>query len=125
MRPKILIIDDEPDIRTLVNLILTGAGYQVLMAPNGRQGLQTLDDQAVDLVLLDIMLPDIDGWDVCRQLRAKPETAGIPVLFFTVRNRALENTQREWNLADGYLPKPFEPQELVETIEQFTLARAC
>jgi CheY-like chemotaxis protein len=124
MLPKILIIDDEPDIRALVNLILTGAGYEVVLASTGGEGLQLLKEQAIDLVLLDIMLPDIAGWDVCRLIRSDPETADLPVLFFTVRNRALENTPNEWELADSYLPKPFDPHELITTVEQFTLARA-
>lgn len=116
--PRILVIDDEEDISTLVKIILTEAGYTVLQAFSGQQGLHTLQSQPVDLVLLDIMLPDMNGWEVCRRIRENERTADVPVLYFTVRNQVLDVDRQEWALADGNQSKPFEPQELVEKVRR-------
>jgi DNA-binding response OmpR family regulator len=119
MIPRILIVDDEEDISTLVYILLTEAGYHVVQAFSGRAALELLKKEQIDLVILDVMLPDMTGWEVCRRIRNEPGTAKLPVVYFTVRNQLLDTDREEWQLADGYVPKPFEPQELIAIVKQF------
>jgi CheY-like chemotaxis protein len=111
----VLVIDDEPDIRQLVALLLRMEGLHVLEAESGDEGLQRLTDHAVDLVVLDIIMPEMDGWEVCRRLRADPTTAPIPVVILSVCS---EFEHRPRNLTDVYLSKPFHRQELLATVRR-------
>jgi len=118
MAKQILLVEDNEDIRVLVKLILDDAGYTVLPAESGEDGLRLLQDQPIDLAILDIMLPTINGWEVCRQIRNTPRLAHLPVLIFTVRSERLDRSKPERDLADGFLNKPFEKQELLEAVKQ-------
>jgi len=121
MPNTILIIEDQDDIAALVALILGGEGYTVITAPCGEEGLRQLAEQAVDLVLLDLMLPDIDGWDVCRHMRATAPLADIPILLFTVRRTQLDADWPERAMVNGIINKPFEREALLAMV-QATLA---
>jgi DNA-binding response OmpR family regulator len=113
MRPFILCVDDERDVTDLVRFLLTRAGCEVEAAASGRAALAAVHARRPDLVLLDLMLPDIDGFGVCEILRREPETARIPVVMLTAW---ATNDAQSHGLSLGaldYLTKPFSPRELV------------
>jgi DNA-binding response OmpR family regulator len=112
--PTILIVDDEPSIREVVSIYLRRAGYQVVVAHDGQAALEALDRQPPDLVVLDLMLPKVDGLEIARRLRAENDT---PIIMLTARR---EETDRITGLemgADDYVVKPFSPQELVSRVK--------
>lgn len=116
-QPGILLIDDDRRLADMVGRYLGQSGYPVVHRETGASGLQALAAQVPDLVLLDLMLPDADGLDLCRQIRQMPGAAAtVPVLMLTARG---ETTDRVVGLemgADDYLPKPFEPRELLARV---------
>ena len=108
----ILVVEDDADLRDLITYNLRGEGYFVLTAADGVTALEIARQNPISLVLLDLMLPRLDGLDVCRQLRAKPETASVPILMLTARG---EETDKVVGLevgADDYVTKPFSWKEL-------------
>jgi CheY-like chemotaxis protein len=118
-RKRVLYIDDESDLRWLVKHILESVGgFDVLACGSGAEGLRRLREFAPDLILLDVMMPEMDGFGVLRALRASPESAAIPVVFLTARTQ-VGNEYRELG-ADGVIAKPFDPHGLVERVRGFT-----
>ena len=119
MARRILIIDDEQDIRSLLALILKTAGYEVAEARGGKEGLALLNTGTFHLVILDIMMPEMDGWEVCSQLKSLPRRDAPPVLILTVRSQPLDRViGMEVVLADDYLTKPFNRTTLLQTVER-------
>ncbi|MHB0936807.1 MAG: response regulator [Armatimonadota bacterium] len=116
MGQRILLIEDNDDIRALTHLVLERDGYSVLTAADGETGLRLLGQETVDLLLLDIMLPGMDGWEVCRRLRADPRSASLPVLLFTVRSEMIDQDSAEYGLTDGMVAKPFYRDELLDAV---------
>ena len=112
MPEKILIIDDDVDTLRLVGLMLQRQGYQIIAANNGEQGLAHADADTPDLILLDVMMPEMDGYEVARRLRANPDTAGIPILMFTAKTQLDDKVTGFEAGADDYLTKPTHPTEL-------------
>src|SRR5450432_8675 len=110
MVERILIVEDDPRLADMLREYLGQAGFGVTVAPLGATALEKLSDTDYDAVVLDLMLPDMDGLNVCRQLRAKYDT---PVLMLTARGDAVDRIVGLELGADDYLPKPFEPRELV------------
>lgn len=108
--PSVLVIDDAPNIRELVALYFTAAGFEVHEAADGVTGLAAALEHAPDLVLLDIMLPGLDGTAVCRRIR---EVSDIPVIMLTARDTDLDKVALLESGADDYVTKPFSPAELV------------
>jgi len=113
MRGHILVIEDEADLAELVAFNLQQAGYTVATAGDGAGGLAELRRTSPDLVVLDLMLPDISGTEVCRRLRADPSTERIPVVMLTARAEEVDRVLGFEVGADDYVPKPFSPRELV------------
>jgi len=116
MSSRILIVEDDPDIAELVARYLAKAGFSTEHAASGREALHTIAAKPPDLVVLDLMLPHVDGLEVCRLLRASDATAGIPIIMLTAR---AEESERIVGLelgADDYLAKPFSPNELVARV---------
>ena len=111
---KILIIDDEVNIIELAKLYLQRDGFQVESATKGQQGLTMFSSVNPDLIILDIMLPDIDGFEVCRQIRAKSK---LPILMLSARREDVDKIIGLELGADDYLAKPFNPQELVARVK--------
>jgi two-component system phosphate regulon response regulator PhoB len=112
MPKTVLVIDDEPEIVKLVDYNLTKAGYLVLTARDGEGGLSAARKHRPDLVILDVMMPGMDGWEVCRKLRQDPETSTLPILMLTAK---AEEGDRVLGLelgADDYVTKPFGVREL-------------
>ena len=111
---RILIVDDDPEIRRLLVDYLARNGFEPLAARDGREMMQMLDKQVVDLVVLDLMLPDIDGLTLCRDLRAR---SNLPVLMLTARGEEADRIVGIEMGADDYLVKPFSPRELLARIK--------
>ena len=117
MTQRLLMIEDDHRLAAMVVEYLTQSGFAVRHAPDGASGLAALQEGPVDLVLLDLMLPDADGLDICRAIRALPGAPGrVPVLMLTAKGDATDRIVGLELGADDYLPKPFEPRELLARI---------
>ncbi|EGW41619.1 response regulator transcription factor [Desulfosporosinus sp. OT] len=115
MKDKIiLVVDDDRNICELLNLYLTNAGFRLLFCHDGSSALSILKEQKVDLILLDIMLPVINGWEVCRIIRC---TSAIPIIMLTARDMLEDKIQGFDIGADDYIVKPFEPKEVIARIK--------
>ncbi len=114
---KILIVDDEANIRELVNFVLQKEGYQVIASSDGLSALKDVELHKPDLVLLDSMLPGMDGLEVCRNLRKNRETAYLPIIFLTAKSEELDKVIGLEMGADDYVTKPFSPRELIARIK--------
>lgn len=125
MTAKILTVDDEPDVLELIRFHLARAGHEIVQAANGRQAIELIEQEHPDLILLDLMLPDIDGFGVCEILRRNPETASLPILIVSA-----------WGTPDAkmlglelgaldYITKPFSPKELVRAVERLLERRVA
>jgi len=110
---RVLIVDDDPDIVRLVRYNLTHSGYDVQSAGSGREALELVERQPPDLVVLDVMLPDVDGLEVCRTLRQHASSKHIPILMLTARGEEIDRVVGFELGADDYVSKPFSPRELV------------
>jgi len=118
-RKRILYIEDETDLQWLVKHVLESAGgFEVMVCGSGAEGLRRMENFAPDLVLLDVMMPEMDGFSVLRALRARPESAAVPVLFLTAR--AQEDDEYLALGANGVIAKPFEPSRLVAQVRAHT-----
>src|SRR6201996_8538548 len=121
MAEKILIVEDERNIASFVSMYLKNARYQVEIARDGGEALMKAENTKPDLVVLDLMLPDIDGLEVCRQIRS---TSDVPILMLTARDDDIDKIVGLEVGADDYLTKPFNPRELVARIRSI-LRRAA
>ncbi len=113
MRPKVVLIEDERDIVELVRYNFRKEGFEVESFSRGEEGLQYLRRHPADLVLLDIMLPDRDGFEICRRLRAEEQLKSLPVIFLTAKGEEIDRVLGLEIGADDYVVKPFSPRELV------------
>ncbi len=113
---KILIAEDEPDIRELVAFMLRFAGYEVLAAANGEEALQTATREVPDLVLMDVRMPRMTGYDACRMMKANPELRDVPVVFLSAKGQESEIQSGLEAGAEEYLLKPFSPDELTNRV---------
>jgi DNA-binding response OmpR family regulator len=120
---RVVCIEDEPEMIDLVKLILSRKGYQVAGAMGGREGLEAVSREKPDLVLLDLMMPDMDGWEVYQKMKADDATKGIPVIVVTAKAQSIDKVLGlHIAKVDDYITKPFGPQELLESVER-VLAR--
>ena len=113
MDDVILVIDDEADVLKLIEYNLKDAGYKTLTALDGESGLQMARDHKPDLIILDLMLPGMDGKDVCKELKKDKETEAIPIVMLTARTTELDRVVGLELGADDYITKPFSPREMV------------
>jgi two-component system phosphate regulon response regulator PhoB len=113
MKPKVLIVDDEPDVVELVEFNLRSAGYDVVSANDGAEALRKARTSQPDLILLDVMLPELDGMEVCKILRRDPATASVPIIMLTAKAAEIDRVLGLELGADDYVTKPFSPRELV------------
>ncbi len=119
----VVCIEDEPEMIDLVKLILSRKGYQVVGAMGGREGLDAIQAHKPDLVLLDLMMPDMDGWEVYQKMKADDSTKAIPVIVVTAKAQSIDKVLGlHIAKVDDYITKPFGPQELLQSVEQ-VLAR--
>ncbi|MFO7944277.1 MAG: response regulator [Anaerolineales bacterium] len=117
MATKILIVDDNLDSLDLLELLLQRTGYETMTAPTGESGLASARQERPDLILLDIVLPDMDGYQVLEALRSSKETRGTPVILITGKAQEGEKMKAHRAGADAYLQRPFSPQELFRSIK--------
>ncbi|MDD3473675.1 MAG: response regulator transcription factor [Syntrophaceae bacterium] len=115
-KEKILVVDDEEDILELVRYNLVKDGYRVTCVSSGEQAIQKLREETPNVILLDLMLPGIDGLDVCKKLRTNPATAGIPIIMITAKGEDADIVTGLELGADDYLTKPFSPRVLLARI---------
>jgi DNA-binding response OmpR family regulator len=117
-KKKILLVEDEKDMAYAVTLQLEAKGYEVITASDGREGLEKARMKKPDLIILDLMLPKIDGYKVCRMLKFDSKYKDIPIIIFTARAQDSDkNTGKEVG-ADAYITKPFEPSALLDKIRE-------
>jgi len=116
---RLVYIEDEQEMIDLVRLILSRRGYEVLGANGGQEGLDAVRKHRPDLVLLDLMMPDMDGWDVYQQMKAEGSTREIPVIVVTAKAQSIDKVLGlHIAKVDDYISKPFSPNELVESVEK-------
>jgi phosphate regulon transcriptional regulator PhoB len=116
MAPRIVIIEDEPDIVQLVRYSFQKEGFQVESFTSGKEGLESLRRKPADLLLLDIMLPDLDGFEICRRLRTHEQLRHLPVIFLTAKGAEIDRVLGLEIGADDYVVKPFSPRELIARV---------
>ncbi|MCA1839498.1 MAG: response regulator, partial [Actinobacteria bacterium] len=123
MSERILIADDDPDILRFIEVNLSLEGFDLIVASDGETALQSAIDELPDLVLLDVMMPKIDGFEVCRRLRADPRTSNVSVIMLTAKSLSADKVVGLTAGADDYIIKPFDPIELIARVRS-TLRRA-
>ncbi|MBP3965139.1 response regulator transcription factor [Paenibacillus lignilyticus] len=111
---KLLIVDDDPHIRELISLLLAAEGFEIVEAGDGKEALAVLESTQVQLVILDVMMPNMDGWELCKEIRDGME---LPVLMLTAKGETNQKVKGFELGADDYLVKPFEPLELVARVK--------
>lgn len=116
MSKSVLVVDDEPDIREALRIILETDGYRVLEAGDGLEAVRIAQQARPDLIILDIMMPRLDGLEVLRRLEAEPETAGLPVIFLSVLTSEMDVIQGLEQGAVEYITKPFDPYQVARTV---------
>jgi len=117
VRRRILVADDEPNIVAALDFMLRRAGYEVAVAQTGEEALRQVAERPPDLVLLDVMMPLISGYEVCARIRERPEWAGVRILMLSARGREAEARRGLDAGADLYVVKPFSTRELMQKIE--------
>ncbi|MBI3159266.1 MAG: response regulator [Chloroflexi bacterium] len=116
---KVVCVEDEPEMIDLIRLILNRKGFDVVGAAGGKKGLDTIREQMPQLVLLDLMMPDMDGWEVYQQLKADKATRDIPVIVVTAKAQSIDKVLGlHIAKVDDYISKPFSPQELLDSVEK-------
>ncbi|OGX85214.1 transcriptional regulator [Hymenobacter lapidarius] len=116
--PHILIVDDEPNIVMSLEFLMRKNGYQVGIARNGAEALAAIAQISYDLVLLDVMMPDVDGYQVCRELRQRPGNENTRVIFLSAKSREAD-VQKGYEVgADLYISKPFSTRQLMEKVRE-------
>ena len=118
MTHKILIVDDEPNIVLSLEFLMEQSGYTVAVARDGEEALAQMASFRPDLVLLDIMLPKMNGYEVCQKIRATPDWAGVRVLMLSAKGRELEVSKGLALGADGYVTKPFSTRDLMDQVRR-------
>ena len=120
--PLVLLVDDDPQVREVVRINLEMEGYAVREAANAEDGLAALEDEAPDLILLDVMMPQVDGWEMLRRVHERHGVGSIPVIMFS--GKVEEDSLRAATSrgAQGFIGKPFNPQQLIESTKQLVPA---
>jgi DNA-binding response OmpR family regulator len=121
---RVLIVDDEPNIVTALEFLLEKRGYEVKVATNGEVALAEVETFKPDLVLLDVMMPKVSGYEVCQRMRANPQWQGIKIVMLSAKGREVEVSKGMSLGADLYVTKPFSSAELVATIDRLVSGAA-
>ena len=118
MANKILVVDDEPNIVLSLEFLMRQAGFQVRTASDGEAALAAVAAETPDLVLLDVMMPRKNGYEVCQAIRANPDCKGVRIIMLTAKGREVEREKGRALGADAYSTKPFSTQEVVERVRE-------
>ena|SRR5258706_7806062 len=113
---RILVIDDDPENREILRIRLEQSGHEVKEAPNGEEGLRLSEEFLPHLIFLDVMMPKVDGLQVCREIKSNPKTERIPVIMLTACDQQIDKLRGWENGADEYLAKPWDPAKLLEVV---------
>ncbi len=116
MEKKILVVDDEPHMLRLVQFNLERAGYSVITAKDGQEALKILEKEKVDLIIADVMMPEIDGLELCKRVKADSKWKSYPVIMLTAKAQLTDRVSGREVGADDYITKPFHPKELLATV---------
>ena len=119
MRPSVLVVDDEPNIVVSLEFLMKEAGYDVRVAHNGDEGLRAIEDRAPNVVLLDVMMPKRNGYDLCQTIRANPEWSDVRIIMLTAKGRDIEREKGLALGADDYITKPFSTREVMERVKRY------
>ncbi len=119
MSHSVLVVDDEPNIVMSLEFLMEQAGFEVRVAADGEAALKAMEEKLPDLVLLDVMMPKRDGYDLCQMIRAKPEWKDVRIIMLTAKGREVEREKGMALGADDYVTKPFSTRELVERVKSF------
>jgi two-component system cell cycle response regulator DivK len=119
VKKVILLVEDHEDNRIVYSTILEHFGYRVLLAGDGEEGVRIARESRPDLVLMDVSIPVMDGWDATRQLKGDPATAAIPVIALTAHAMPSDRERAAEAGCDGYLAKPVEPRRVLEEVQRF------
>ncbi len=119
MRPSVLVVDDEPNIVVSLEFLMKQAGYDVRVARNGVEALKAIEERAPALVLLDVMMPKRNGFDVCQTIRANPQWNDVRIIMLTAKGRDVEREKGMALGADDYITKPFSTREVMERVRQY------
>ena len=116
---RVVCIEDESEMIDLVSMILSREGYEVIGAAGGLHGLQVVEDVQPGLVLLDLMMPDLDGWEVYQRLKSNPKTTDLPIIVITARAQSIDKILGlHIAKVDDYITKPFAPNELLASVQK-------
>jgi DNA-binding response OmpR family regulator len=118
MGKRVLVVDDEPNIVMSLEFLMRRAGFEVSVARNGGEALAALEGTPPHLMLLDVMMPEFDGYEVCERIRARPEWSGTKIVMLTARGREVERERGLALGADAYVTKPFSTRDLVEQVKR-------
>ena len=118
MKKRVLLVDDNPDDQMLANERLMLMGFDVLIAKDGQEGLDLARKESPDVILLDLMLPKLDGYKVCRMLKFDKAFEHIPVIIFSAKGSSEDKELAQKTGADGYMDKPFNPKLFLKTIQE-------
>lgn len=114
---KILIVDDEEGVRVVARTILKKGGHEIMEAEGGKEGLRMLESWTPDIIILDVMMPEMDGWEVCEKIKSEPKFKGIPVIMFTVKGEMEDMRHSRGTGADAHVSKSFGMDVLLKTVE--------
>jgi DNA-binding response OmpR family regulator len=114
---KVLLVEDDPDICELVRIILRSENFEVEFAHDGRSGLEKIHQNPYDLIILDLMLPKVDGWEICRRLRQNPASRSTPIIMLTAKGEEKDKVYGLELGADDYITKPFRPREFLARVK--------
>jgi twitching motility two-component system response regulator PilG len=120
----VLVVDDSPTIRRILGLTLERAGYRVIAEPNGQSALDRLKEMVPNVVLLDIAMPDLDGYEVCKRIKQDPRTSAVPVIMLSGKGAFFDKVKGHMAGATEYLTKPFETPEVLAVVTQHCQAEA-
>jgi DNA-binding response OmpR family regulator len=122
--PHILIVDDEPNIVMSLEFLMRKNGYHVSIARNGTEALEAINQTAFDVILLDIMMPDVDGYQVCRHVKTRPDRQNTKVIFLSAKSKEADVQKGYDEGADLYIPKPFSTRQLVSKVQELVATTA-
>ena len=123
MAKRVLVVDDEPNIVMSLRFLMEREGFEVEVASSGQEAVAALDRPPADVVLLDVMMPELDGFEVCQRIRSQPAWRATKIVMLTAKGRAAERDKGLALGADAYVTKPFSTRDLVAKVKQMLRAR--